>query len=454
MKKLIILFSFSLFAMIGCRKDDIFVAETDADFADWTEETHGSSTAPNYAVVFEQNKVLRFDIQVSESNWNAMLADLDENLGSSSGGPGMGGGTSFTDFDPIWVPCSVFFNGIEWYNVGIRFKGNSSLQSAYQSGNNKLSLKLDFDQFEDYNEDYPDQRFYGFRQLNLNNNYNDPSLMREKIGADLFRQFGLEAAHTAFCVVYIDHGNGSQYYGVYALVEEVDDTVLDDQFADGSGNLYKPEGDAATFASGTYDESEMEAKTDETDYSDVRSLYDIINSSDRTSNPEQWKSDLEAIFDVNTYMKWLAANTTIQNWDTYGIMPHNYYLYNNPSNNKLIWIPWDNNEAFQEGKNGGALSLSLNEVGDNWPLIRYLKDVDEYNELYETYLQQFIDEVFIPSEMVATYQSYEALLQDYAYAEESGYSYITYGVEFNNEVDELEAHVSSRNSKVISYLNN
>lgn len=452
MKKLIIIIlTIPIIALMGCRKDDIVVVDVDTDFSDWTEETHGSSTAPNYDVVFEQNKVLRFDIQVSSSNWNAMLSDLDDNLGSSSG-PGMGGGSDLTDFDPIWVPCSVFFEGKEWYNVGIRFKGNSSLQSAYQSGNNKLSLKLDFDEYEDYNEEYANQRFYGFRQLNLNNNYNDASLMREKVGADMFRQFGLASAQTAFCVVYVDHGSGSQYFGVYALVEEVDDTVLDEQFDDGNGNLYKPDGDAASFANGTYDESEMEAKTEGTDYSDVRSLYDIINSSDRTSNPEQWKSNLEAIFDVETFMKWLAANTTIQNWDTYGIMTHNYYLYNNPSNGKLTWIPWDNNEAFQEGKNGGALSLSLNEVGSSWPLISYLKAVDEYNELYETYLQQFIDEVFIPSEMVATYQSYEALLQDYAYAEEPGYSFINYGVEFNNEVDELESHVSTRNSRINSYL--
>jgi spore coat protein CotH len=447
MKKQIFILTALMILFFGCRKDDIIVLDTEADYSDWSESTHGSSTEPNYSVVFEQNKVLRFDIEISETNWNAMQEDLEEHLGYS--GPG---GNSFSKFDPVFVPASIKFNGLEWYNVGVRFKGNSSLQSAYQSGNNKLSLKLDFDEFEEYMGEYTDQRFYGFRQLNLNNNFDDPSLMREKVGADLFRQFGLASAQTAFCVVYIDYGQGSQYFGVYALVEEVDDTVLESQFSNGGGNLYKPDGDAASFANGTFDESEMEVKTEGSDYSDVRSLYDIINSSDRTSNPEQWKSDLETVFNVDIFMKWLAANTTIQNWDTYGIMTHNYYLYNNPANGKLTWIPWDNNEAFQEGKQGGALNLSLSEVGNSWPLIRYLKDVDEYNEMYENYLQQFIDEVFIPSEMVATYQSYEALLEEYAYAEEPGYSYIIYGSEFNNEVDELESHVSRRNANVASYL--
>lgn len=446
-----------LLIALSCRKSDIIVIDTDADFSDWTEATHSDLADPDYSTVFPQDKVLRFDIEISSSNWEAMQSDLEDNL-SSGGGPGGGPGgmkSLLADFTPIWAPCSFKFNGTEWYNVGIRYKGNSSLQSAYQSGNNKLSFKLDFDEFEEASPAYQNQRFYGFRQLNLNNNYDDASLMREKVGADLFRAFGLASSQTAFCVVYIDHGNGPQYFGVYALVEEVDDTVLDDQFADGSGNLYKPDGDAASFAQGTYDEGEMEKKTNVTiaDYSDVKSLYDIINSADRISNPDEWKASLEAIFNVDGFMKWLAANTVIQNWDTYGRMTHNYYLYNNPADNKLTWIPWDNNEALQDGKQGGTLSISLNEVSSSWPLISYLIDVDEYNAVYKSYLRKFIDEVFIPSEMIATYEKYNGMIKEYAYAEVSGYTYIQNDSEYNNAVSTLKSHVQSRNNVVEAYLN-
>ena len=358
------------------------------------------------------------------------------------------------DYDPIWVPCSFNFNDTEWYHVGIRFKGNSSLQSAYRSGNNKLSFKLDFDEFED---DYPqikNQRFYGFKQLNLNNNYNDPSLMREKVGADLFRQFGLASAQTAFCVVYVDHGEGPQYFGVYALIEEVDDTVLESQFINDSGNLYKPDGDAASFALGTYDDSEMEKKNneEEADYSDVLALYDVINSDTRTTDVEAWRIELSNIFDVDLFLKWLAANTTIQNWDTYGRMTHNYFLYNNPASNQLTWIPWDNNEAFQIGNQEGALSLRLNEVGSNWPLIRYIIDIDEYRETYDLYLEEFISEVFVPSEMSFVYEGYYQLLKEYAYAEENSYSFLNSDADFDNAVNTLKTHAQSRTDAVLDYL--
>ena len=168
----------------------------------------------------------------------------------------------------------MFYNGIEWYRVGVRFKGNSSLQSSWQNGILKLSFKLDFDEFED---DYPqidNQRFYGFKKLSLKNNYDDKSMLREKVAGDVFRNAGLVGSHTAFYTVYVDHGDGPQYFGVYTLVEEVDDTVLDEQFSDDDGNLYKPDGDAASFAIGTYDEDEYVKKTneDEADFTDVTSL--------------------------------------------------------------------------------------------------------------------------------------------------------------------------------------
>lgn len=453
-----------IIAFSACREDDLEaisdveeeIIDPTETYEDWTETTHSNTADPDYSIVFNQNEVLRFDIKISSSNWTKMQADLAANLGSSSrpgGGPG-GGVTETSDYDPIWVPCSFNFNNTEWYNVGVRYKGNSSLKSAYNSGNNKLSFKLDFDEFED---DYPalkNQRFYGFKQLNLNNNFDDASLMREKMASDLFRQFGLTSSQTTFCAVYVDNGSGSKYYGLYTLVEEMDDTVLGTQLGDDSGNLYKPDGTAASFAQGSYNDSEMEKKNNEdlNDYSDVEALYNAINNSSRTSDIEAWKSELEGIFDVDGFMKWLAANTVIQNWDTYGRMTHNYYLYNNHNTNLLTWIPWDNNEAFQVGKQGGALSLGLSEVGSGWPLIKYLIDAPEYKTLYDNYLLSFINTVFIPTDVSNTYDKHYNLIKEYAYSEVSGYTFIGSDAAFDNAVDELKSHVTERNNAVVAFL--
>ncbi len=461
-KYFLILFTFILFVS-SCRKEeDIIMTEdedgnsTSEEYPDWTTATHTKNVDPNYDVVFNQTEVLRFDIVIDSDDWSDMQTNLASVVGGSGGGPGGGGpgGTTSSDEDPSWYKCSFNYNGKEWYNVGVRYKGNSSLQSAYQSGNNKLSFKLDFDEFEDSYPLLNNQRFYGFKQLNLNNNYNDQSLMREKVAADLFRAFGLASAQTSFCVIYVDNGSGPQYYGVYTIVEEVDDTVLDDQFDSGSGNLYKPDGDAAAFSAGSYDESEMEKKSNETeaDYSDVLALYTAINSSIRTSDTTLWKINLEAAFNVDGFVKWLAANTVIQNWDTYGNMTHNYFLYNNPADNKLTWIPWDNNESLEDGKMQGSLSFGMTEVSSSWPLIRYIIDQQEYNNRYEYYLQKFVDEVFIASDLQDSYSTYYDMLKDYAYAEESGYTYLNSDNDFDQAVNTLKTHASTRVSATNSFL--
>lgn len=155
---------------------------------------------------------------------------------------------------------------------------------------------------------------------------------------------------------------------------------------------------------------------------------------------------------MDVFLQWLASNTAIQNWDTYGLMTHNYYLYNNPANELLTWIPWDNNEAFQVGKQGGALGLSLGEVGSNWPLIRYLMDVDEYQQVYKDYLLEFSQDVFTTEKMIALYSQYQDLLQEYAYAESSPYTFIHSDAAFDAAIDEMKQHVQERASAIQSYL--
>lgn len=352
-------------------------------------------------------------------------------------------------FDPIWEHCSVFFNGKEWYHVGIRYKGNSSLLSLAASGGSKYSFKLDFDQYETEYPEITDQRFYGFKELNINNNCGDSSYMREKVAADLFRSFGIVSAQTSFCEVYVDKGSGPQYFGLYTIVEEVDNTVIKTQLGSDGGNLYKPEGDGATFASGQFNIEDLYKKNNEAsaDYSDVQALYDILNSSTRTSNADQWKADISSVLNVDEFLKWLAANSVMQNWDTYGKMAHNYYLYNNPSDHRLMWIPWDNNEALKDSKMGTTSTLSLDEVTSDWPLIRYLLDVPEYKQAYRGYVRSFTDEVFVPSRMSATYDSYYTLLGPYVAAENANYSAL-----FDQAVSALKNHAQQRTDAVNSYL--
>ncbi|MGK0414481.1 MAG: spore coat protein H [Polaribacter sp.] len=433
----------------------IIIDDTNFEVTDWSTDTHSNDAKPNFDQVFEDNAIKRLDFVITSTRWQSMLDNMTAKYGTfgvRGGAPGL----INTDENPVFVPGEVFCEGKEWYRVGLRFKGNSSLQSSWQSGILKLSFKLDFDEFED---DYPqikNQRFYGFKKLSLKNNFDDSSMLREKVASDVFRNAGLVASHTAFYTLYVDHGTGPQYFGLYTLVEEVDDTVIDTQFSSDKGNLYKPDGDAASFAMGTFDEDEYVKKTneDEADFTDVQNLLSILHNGTRTTDPITWRSNLDAVLDTDVFLKYLAINTVIQNWDTYGKMTHNYFLYQNPDTSKLTWIPWDHNEALQDGKMGGSLALNFSGLNSTqWPLIGYLYEDELYKEKYETYLEETIVSAFNENTIQALYTSYASLIEEYATAEVSGYSFLKNSSEFQSAVAALKSHVTSRKNAVKAYLN-
>lgn len=468
----------------------------------WSTDTHSNESEPNYEVVFPQDEVNRLDITISPENWQVMMDDMTalygefgsspRNSGAGQAGPGAqnqppagfagqppagglppqqgnqvepggnrqpggGGMLEGDESNPVWVPTTVEFEGDTWTNVGLRFKGNSSLRSTWGSGNYKLPFKLDFDEFEDEYIEIDNQRFYGFKQLSLASNFNDSSFLHEKVAADIFRESGVPAAQTAFYQIYVDYGEGPIYFGLYTMVEVIDDTVIETQFDDDSGNVYKPEGSGATFAAGTFNETSFDKETnqDEADFSDIQALFQALHADNLTSDAEAWRAGLEAVFDVDGFLNWLAVNTVIQNWDTYGLMTHNYYLYNDPGSGQLTWIPWDNNEAFKTGNMRTALSLSMDEVDANWPLIRFLMDDPIYSASYTDYVEAVINGPFNLDSITARFQELYDLIRPYvvgASGEIEGYTHLRSEAAFEAALDEMIQHANNRNQAANAWL--
>jgi spore coat protein H len=370
------------------------------------------------------------------------------------GGQSMGeGSVDMVPRTPIYVECDIASEGATLHHVGIRFKGNSSLATSWQQGIYKLPLRLKFDKFEESYPDTKNQRYYGFADLSLSNGQSDPSLLRDKIGTEVFVRAGLPAPASAFFRVYIDHGDGPTYFGLYTGIElPSEKAFLQRYFANDTGNLYKPDGVGARLQ--TYDEATLskESNVEAADYSDVRGLYDALHA-DRT-DAAVWRSGLEARFDAKVFLHWLALNTVVQDWDSYGQMAHNYYLYGDPSEaGRLIWIPWDHSYAFTGEQR--TLDLSLSEVTDTWPLIRYLLDDASYAGVYRNYVAQAAAEEYDPTWATERFQSAHDLIAPYVTGdngEQSGYSFISSKETFDSALVSLKNHVTQRQSDVAAFL--
>ena len=483
----------------------------------WTEETHGRDTTPNYAVVFVQDRVNRIDVSISSQNWQAMLDDMTELHGEFGAGGGLPGPIEIPDAafaacdgldsgdscivriflfpipgtclslpfvddlackpdnidipglpdepnldlsgqDPIWVPCTVTFKGRSWRHVGFRFKGNSTLKYGWSAGSLKLPLKFDFDEFEDQHPEIRNQRFYGFKRLALANNGLDSSYLRDKVGGDLFREGGVPAPRRAFVRIYIDFGEGPVYFGLYTMAEVPDDPMFNSQFGGTGGNLYKPDFGAATWNDGLpVDEESFPKKTNETeaDWGDVERAIEALHGP--REDAAAWRAGLEALFDVHGFLKWLAINTVIQDWDTYGNLPHNYYLYGDPSQNgRLIWIPWDHNMCL--GDRLGLMppiALDMSDVGDEWPLIRFLIDDPVYREAYWDYVEACVEGVFEADTVKARLQREHDLIAPYVVGPDGElpeYTVMPSPEAFEGSLQELFDHVDARHDAVTGAL--
>ena len=464
--------------------------------AGWNESTHGARVGPGYARLFAMDKVHDIRITMAPDRFRAMQADLaaivpagmgpggrgmppgpgrgadamaammeaagaacmgkaasaactiNETAGQCNamfGGPLMcvpaafaniarGGAPSLTTRDPMYVPVTVTHEGRAWTRVGMRYKGNSSLMAANAGGNGKVPFRLAFDQYEDEFPEISNQRFYGFQELTFSSNFSDDSQLREVLASEILRDRGVPAARAAFYRVFVDTGAGPEYWGLYTMIEDpADGAMLDAQLRGRNANLYKPDGPGANWSA--FDKAGFEKKTNkqQADYSDVAAAIAALHAP--RDNPRAWRAALEARLDVDLFLRWLAVNSVMENWDSYGVMAHNYYLYGDPTKGgRLQWIPWDHNMAFGVGPGmpggrgpgrggfgpGGpppappgaagaragmpmpfgmgpsGADILAEQVGDTWPLIQRLMADEVYAARYRVLLVQAMGGLFAP----------------------------------------------------------
>ena len=108
-------------------------------------------------------------------------------------------------------------------------------------------------------------------------------MLRDKLASELLRTRGVPAARVAFYEIWVDAGAGPVYRGLYSMIEDPSDQLLEDWFVDDTGNAYKPEGTGADWT--RFAETGFEKKTneDEGDWSDVMRAVEALNESNKAT---------------------------------------------------------------------------------------------------------------------------------------------------------------------------
>ncbi|MET0386627.1 MAG: CotH kinase family protein, partial [Polyangiales bacterium] len=383
--------------------------------------------------------------------------------GMPGGGMGPGGGAiNILREDPIYVDAEIRYEGLTWSHVGMRYKGNSSIASSVGSGIKKLPFRLDFDEYEDIFPETKNQRFHGFKKLTFSSNWNDASQLRDTLVAEIMRDRGIPAARCAFYRVFVDSGAGDTYWGLYTMIEDpADGAMLEAQLGSKDGNLYKPDGVGADWTQFSEEGFVKKNNDAEADYADVQNAVAAL-LADQT-DPATWRTNLETYFDAEHFIRWLAINTVVENWDAYGAMAHNYYLYGDPSDaGRLKWLPWDHNLSLSTGGGFGPGRASgdifHSDAGARWPLISRLLADPVYAPLYRAELLRSLEGAFAVAAMNTRMHTLHDLVAPYvvgAEGEQAPFSNLASAAAFEDSVDgdgQLLQHISERHSQVMSAL--
>ncbi len=288
--------------------------------------------------------------------------------------------------DYKYMETTINFDGQIINSTGIRLKGNSS----FAGSGIKKSIKLKFNKY------VSGQKLDGMDKINLNNNFNDPTLMREKLFLDVLGETNVYAPRCVYSRVYINNN----YWGLYTIVDQIEKTYLETNFVDNDGNLYKGDKNPwMTCANLSYSPDPMDyrdcytLKTNESlnDWTGLENLIDIINN---TPLPN-YNNTLNAALDATSFINAWAANIVFVNVDSYVETGHNFYIYENPANGKFQWISWDVNESFGLWNIGMPLDQLYNlDIFYLPPNAQFDRPLSYYMLQDSTYRKMYTDKVF------------------------------------------------------------
>ena len=266
------------------------------------------------------------------------------------------------------MATNVSIDGTDIDSVGVRQKGFFSNWGAF--GSVKKPLKLDFKEFADH-------KFDGLKKLNMANGFKDPSMLRDVMAYRLFRDLGIKAPRTSYAKVFLN----DQYWGLYILVEQIDSEFLEDNFTNPDGNLYKCIDNTSMIYQGNnwvnY-EDEFELKTNE-DINDNSLFVNLIAKINQTP-VSNYKDSIDLVLNASNYLAILACDVLMYNWDSYYDHGRNFYVYQNPEDNKFNWIPWDYNLSFSESTTD--IIIDYPDPIDIKPLVKKAQENSEYRMLY------------------------------------------------------------------------
>ncbi len=320
------------------------------------------------------------------------LADMGPPGGGRRGGPGprgmlgaagrRNGLSAASGIDFKFVHADLEFAGRSLRDVAVRYKGNSTFMQARNSL--KRSFKIDLNKY------VRGQKLAGLSKINLHNGIADPSWMNEVMSHRLFREAGVPASHTAYARVFVTVPGqyDNKYFGLYSLVEDLDNNFAEAQFGTRKGAIFKPAtrslfsylGDDWDLYNQAYD-----PKTELTE-AQKRRVIQFAKFVTQASDKE-FAANLASYLDLEAFARFMSVTVWLSNLDSILMLGQNFYMHLHPGTDQFVFMPWDLDHSFGTLPMGGSqeqreqLSIHHPWRGENRFLERVF-GVETFKKLY------------------------------------------------------------------------
>ncbi len=356
--------------------------------------------AESWFAEWDKNTSTTLDAEELEDGLNSVAPAPRGGMNLQGPEGGRNGIAAAFGIEYVYVHADLELNGHRVRDVGVRFKGGGTFLESRESL--KRPMKISLGKF------VKGQTLAGVSKINLANCVTDPSYMNEVLAHQLYRDAGVPSPRTTYAHVFVtipDNFFDRELFGLYSIVENVDEQFASHAFGVEGGALFKPV-TANLFAylgqdwkqyNQTYD-----PKGDPTEDQLQRmiALCRFVTYADDA----EFAASLGDFVDLDNLARYLAVMVYLSDFD--GILGpgQNFYMYLHPKTNKFSFIPWDQDRSFGQFRGTPALREQLS-IHQPWQgNVRFLErvyQVDAFKRQYIDHLEKFSKTIFQP-ERIAT----------------------------------------------------
>ena len=401
--------------------------------------------------LYDQSMIRTIDLNFSQSNyWTQLTNNYD----------------SKTE-----IAADMTVDGVTYPNVGVRFKGNTSYFMTGTSQKKSFNINTEFTD--------PSLDIMGYTTLNLNNCFQDNSMLREFIYLNQIRNH-IPAAKAAFVHLNI---NG-QSWGIYPNVQQINGEFIKEWFLSNDGTRWRATvettggggpggggpggggpggggpggggGGGAQWGDGTTALNYLGQDT---------ALYQQHYTLKKTSSANPWdalvrvtdvlentpladlEDSLKNVLDIDRTLWFLASEIIFTDDDGYvykGEM--DYFLYHEAETGLMVPLEYDGNSGMDIAK-ATTWTPFHNANNVNYPLLNRMLSVPNIRQRYLAHFRTLMEESIDTSMINPIIRQYASMIDAEVQADPKKFG--TYA-EFQTEVNTLQTFANNR----YNYLSN